>query len=892
MRNSNPSKCFVVSLALILGLFTPTLSQAAQTESYDLLKSFTWREIGPANPGGRITDIEGVESNPSIIYAGAATGGIWKTANSGTTWEPIFNDQPNASIGDLAVSLSNPDIIFAGTGEPNNRNSSPWGSGVFKSNDAGKTWEFVGLKETHHIGRILINPKNPDIVYVAALGHLWGTNEDRGVFKTTDGGKSWQKVLYLDERTGITDLAMDAQDNKILYAAAHERLRDHFDAGDPVDQWGPKAGIYITLDGGQNWTKATRGLPTDEMGRIGLSAAPGKPGTVYALVSTQKTRSFRRGEEPQEEKLDVNRGGIFKSTNYGKTWTHMNMHNNRPSYYSQIRADPNDENVIWTCGSPLAYSEDGGKTLKIGPEVQGDTHIDYHALWIDPNNSDHVLVGGDGGINITYDRGKKWDIITQIGLAQFYAITADMRKPYYVYGGLQDNGNWGGPSRSRRGSSIVNNDWFPISNADGFVCQIDPTDFNTVYYEMQNGFLMRLDIRNWQTAMIQPRPSQAKEGEERERYRFDWNSPVIISPHNPHTLYFGGNKLFKTVNRGDSWQVISPDLTADPESRYSAIVSVDESAIKPSLIWVGTSDGNIQLTQDDGAHWTLLNDKIAGAPKSYWVKRVEASNHVPGRAYVVFDGHRHDDMDPYIYVTENFGENWKKITTGLPEGSVYVVREDYKNPDLLFAGTEFAVYISLDRGETWKRFMNGLPTVPVHDLYIHPREFDLIAGTHGRGAWIVDNITPLQQLTPEIKEKDVHLFGIRPEVQWSRSYEWSWVADKRFKKPNPPTGSVISYHLKNEISEPVKIEILDIIGTVVRDLEGSKEAGYHKVFWDFRKNPPPKQEGQSGQSMQQRFRRRAPMVGPGEYLVRLKAGDKILSTKLVVERDNPEYLSR
>ncbi|UCE41649.1 MAG: hypothetical protein JSV17_01265 [Candidatus Aminicenantes bacterium] len=892
MRNSHSSICFVVCMILILGSLLPHTAQAVQTKSHDFLKNFTWREIGPANPGGRITDIEGVESNPYIIYAGAATGGIWKTTNAGTTWEPIFDDQPNASIGDLAVSLSNPDIIYVGTGESNNRNSSPWGSGMFKSIDAGKTWEFVGLKETHHIGRVLIHPKNPDIVYVAALGHLWGTNEERGVYKTTDGGQNWQKVLYLDDRTGVTDIAMDAQDSEILYVAAHERLRDRFDAGDPEDQWGPKAGIYITLDGGQNWTKASKGLPTEEMGRIGLNAAPGKPGTVYALVSTQQTRSYRRGEEPQEETLDVNKGGIFKSTDYGKTWTHMNMHNNRPSYYSQIRVDPNDENVIWTCGSPLAYSEDGGKTLIIGPEVQSNTHIDYHALWIDPNNSDHVLVGGDGGINITYDRGKNWDIITQIGLAQFYAITADMRKPYYVYGGLQDNGNWGGPSRSRRGSGIVNNDWFPLSNADGFVCQIDPTDYETVYYETQNGYLTRLDLRNWGRAWIRPQPPRDKEGEEMEEYRFDWNSPLIISPHNPHTLYFGGNKLFKSVSRGDSWQVISPDLTADPESRYSAIVSVDESPLKPGLIWAGTSDGNVQLTQDDGATWTLLNDKMTGAPKSYWVKRVEASNHVLGRAYVVFDGHRHDDQDPYIFVTENFGKTWKKITSGLPEGSVYVVREDYKNPDLLFAGTEFAVYISLDRGETWERFMNGLPTVPVHDLFIHPRDFDLIAGTHGRGAWIVDNITPLQQLSPEMNEKDVYLYNIRSEVQWARTYEWSWVADKRFKRSNPPTGSMIYYHLKSEMPEPVKIAIMDITGTVVRNLEGPKNAGLHKVLWDFRKNPPQEQEGGSNQSMQRRFRRPAPMVGPGEYLVQLSAGDKVVNTKLVIEKDNPGYLGR
>lgn len=891
MFYSKMRKSIILSLTLMTFLFLTLSGSPAQSEASDVLKHFKWREIGPANPGGRITDIEGVDSNPAIIYAGAATGGIWKTTNAGTTWESIFDDQPCGSIGDIAVSLSNPDILYVGTGEANNRNSSPWGVGVFKSTDAGKTWEFVGLKETHHIGRVLIDPENPDIVYVAALGHLWGVNEERGVFKTTDGGKTWDKVLYLDERTGVTDLTMDPEDSGILYAAAHERLRDRFDGGDPVDQWGPKAGIYITKDAGQTWTKATKGLPTEEMGRIGLSASRSKPGTVYALVSTQKTQGQQRGGRIKADKLDPEKGGVFRSTDYGETWHQMNTYNNRPSYYSQIKADPNNENAFWMCGSPLGYSEDGGTTISIGMLVQSRTHIDYHAIWIDPNNSDHVLVGGDGGINITYDGGKKWDIITQIGLAQFYAITADMRKPYYVYGGLQDNGNWGGPSRSRRGSGIVNNDWFPLSNADGFFCQVDPTDYNTVYYETQGGGIARLDLSTGENMYIRPRPRRPEPGKKPERYRFDWNSPMLISPHNPLTLYFGGNKLFKTVDRGDNWKTISPDLTADPEGRYTAIVSVDESSITPGIIWVGTNDGNVQLTKNDGGDWTLLNDKITDAPKNYWVKRVEASNHVPGRAYIVFDGHRHDDFNPYIYVTDNFGETWRKITNGLPEGSVYVVREDHNNPDLLFAGTEFAVYISLDRGTTWNRFMEGLPTVPVHDLYIHPRDNDLIAGTHGRGAWVVDNITLLQQLTPEVKEKETHLFGVRPETQFVRIYEWRWVTDKRFFRPNPPTGSNIYYHLKNEAPGEVEIEILDITGEVVRNLKAQNEAGVHKVFWNFRKNPPAKTKSTSAQRSQMRSRR-VPMVGPGEYLVRLKIGDEGLTTKLVVEKDSPGYLGR
>jgi len=885
----NPMIFGILAVFLCLSLQNAGLS--FQYSEDEILSHFTWREIGPANPGGRITDVEGVESNPSIVYVGAATGGLWKTTNAGTTWEPIFDDQPNASIGDLAVSLSNPDILYVGTGEANNRNSSPWGSGVFKSVDAGKTWEFVGLKETHHIGRILIDPENPDIVYVAALGHLWGVNDERGVFKTTDGGKTWTKSLYLDEKTGITDITMDGQDSNTLYAAAHERLRDRFDGGDPIDQWGPKAGIYVTRDGGETWTKATQGLPADEMGRIGLSAARSKPGMVYAVVSTEKTSGQQRSGKIEAEELDPNQGGVFRSADYGQTWQQMNTYNNRPSYYSQIRVDPNNENAFWMCGSPLGYSNNGGTTITIGPPVQSLTHIDYHAIWIDPNNSDHVIVGGDGGINITYDGGKAWEIVTEVGLAQFYAITADMRKPYYVYGGLQDNGNWGGASRSRRGSGIVNSDWFPLSNADGFVCQVDPTDFNTVYYETQNGGIARIDLSTGENSYIRPRPPQPPSGEAPERYRFDWNSPMLISPHNPQTLYFGGNKLLKTVDRGDNWKAISPDVTADPQGQYTAIVSLDESPITPGLIWVGTNDGNVQLTKNDGGEWTLLNGNMTGAPQKYWVKRIEASNHEAGRAFVVFDGHRHDDFDPYIFVTDDFGQTWRNISGGLPEGSVYVIREDYKNPDLLFAGTEFAVFISLNRGRTWSRFMNGLPTVPVHDLYIHPRDFDLIAGTHGRGAWIVDNITPLQELTPEAMEKEAALFNVRPETQWARIYEWTWVTDKRFFKPNPTAGSNIYYYLKSDSEEEVEIQIVDINGTVIRDLTGSKSAGLNRIVWNHRYNPPQSQSSETG-SGQARFRRQLQMAGPGQYLVRLKIGNTMLTTTLIIERDIPGYLGR
>ncbi|MFC1555365.1 WD40/YVTN/BNR-like repeat-containing protein, partial [candidate division KSB1 bacterium] len=880
-----PAGLIFLSVILIMLIFVPALF--AQVNASDLAELFPWREVGPANPGGRITDIEGVESNPTTIYVGAATGGLWKTVNNGITWDPIFDDQPVGSIGDIAVSLSNPNIIFVGTGEPNNRNSSPWGAGVFKSTDAGETWEFVGLKDTEHIGRILIHPKNPNTVYVAALGKLWGTNEERGLFKTTNGGSSWDKVLYLDERTGVTDITMDMNDPDIIYAAAHERLRDRFDAGDPVDQYGPHAGIYVTRNGGKDWTRCTEGLPTEEMGRIGISASRSKSGTVYALVSTTlgMARSQRGQQQPAEEPLNPNRDGIFKTTDYGKTWKKVNDWHNRPSYYSQVRVDPNNEDVVWFLGSPMAYTSNGGTEVISGRPVQGSTHIDYHACWIDPTNSDHVLVGGDGGINITYDSGDNWEMIKSIGLAQFYAITADMRKPYYLAGGLQDNGVWVGSSRGRMMSGVTNNDWFPLSNADGFFCQIDPTDYTIVYSETQGGSINRKDLKTWQSTGIRPSArnivnyedyypsSSTPQAGQRGGggFRFDWNSPMQLSSHNHTTLYFGGNHLFKSVNRGDNWKIISPDLTAFPDNRNSAIVSIDESPLVPGVIWAGTNDGNVYMTRNEGVNWTRLNTNMRGAPLNYWVKRVEASNHELGRAYVVFDGHRHDDKEPYIFMTDDFGSTWTRISSNLPEGSVYVVREDYHNPDLLFAGTEFSVFFSIDRGASWQKFMNGFPTVPVHDLLIHPRDGDLIAGTHGRGAWIADNITPLQQLTSEVKEEAVHLFAVRPEVQWRRTYQWTWVPDSRFIKANPPTGSTISYYLKNPVSDTPKLEILDVNGAVIWTREGSNEAGIHKIFWNFSRMSPQasgNQQGQGGSRM-----RGGGSAGPGEYLVRLTVGN-------------------
>jgi len=874
---------------------TPPGPASAQVELSSVAEKFTWREIGPANPAGRITDIEGVESRPQVIYVGTATGGLWRTVNAGITWEPIFDDQPNASIGDIGLSRSHPNVLYVGTGEANNRNSSPWGAGVFKSTDGGESWGYVGLEETRHIARVIVHPTDPDVVYVAAMGHLWGFNEERGVYKTTDGGGTWSKVLYLDEQTGVTDLTMDPADPNILYAVAHMRERDKFDAGDPVDQWGPKAGIYVTHNGGADWARAETGLPTVEMGRTGIDASRSAPGTVYALVSTEPPESGDRqspGAQEEAEPLDPNRDGIFKSTDYGVTWEKVNDWNNRPSYYSQIRVDPNDADVIWGFASPMAYSDDGGRTVASGPEVQGNTHIDYHAGWIDPNNSDHVIVGGDGGINVTWDRGEHWEVVQQFGLAQVYALSADMRTPYYVVVGLQDNGVWVGRSRGRITAGVTNHDWFALSNADGFQSQVDPTDFNIVYAETQNGSIYRRDLRTGQNTGIRPQPPIPGPGEERERYRFDWNTPFILSPHNPETLYLGGNKVLKSVNRGDEWIEISPDLTALPDERSSAIVSIAESPLEPGLLWAGTNDGNVWVRRGETHDWELLNGKIPGAPQGYWIKWVEASHHQPGRAFVAFDGHRHMDLGPHVFMTDDFGESWTDIAGNLPEGSIYVVIEDLRNPDLLFAGSEVGLYFSLNRGGSWARFMNGLPTVPVHDLLIHPRDMDLLAGTHGRGVWVVDNITPLQQMTADAGEEDLERFDVRPEIQWLTTYEVSWTTDKRFYKDNPPTGSTIAFFSGAEATVPATVEVVDLEGDVLRTLEAEVGSGLNTVFWDHRENPPPAPEPQEGQQLRFRGPRMGRLVPPGEYLVRLTLGEQVRTTRLVIREDNPGYMGR
>jgi len=840
--------------------------------SESLLESLKWRNIGPANMGGRIDDFAVIESNPHIIYAATASGGVWKTTNNGITWIPIFDDQTTSTIGDVTICPSNPDIILVGTGEPNNRQSSSWGDGVYKSNDGGKTWKNMGLEDTHHIGRIVVHPTNPDIVFVAALGHLWGPNKERGLFRTKDGGKTWTNTLYIDENTGCVDVAIDPDSPNTLYAAAYQRRR----RGWGFSGGGPQSGLYKTTDGGENWVKLTAGLPEGIAGRIGIDIYHSDPNIVYVIYENE-------------------RGGVFRSEDKGSTWKKMSSTNPRPMYYSQIRIDPNNDQRVWVLGASMYVSEDGGKNFRT--DYVRRIHGDHHAMWINPANSNHMIVGSDGGIYLSYDRGRTWDFVNSLPLGQFYEIGYDMRNPYYVYGGLQDNGSWGGPSATWYRLGITNEDWFRIGGGDGFYTQVDPTDHTTIYAESQTGYLFRFDLNSGESKMIRPESKVAD-----ETYRFNWNCPILISPHDPKKIYYGGNKLFISEDRGETWKEtidlttqqdreklplmgVLPDKNTlsrhDGIAYYGNIITISESPLKAGLLYVGTDDGNLQVSQDDGQNWRNVISKVPGIPKNTYVSRVKASRFEEGTAYATFDGHRNNDFNPYVFMTTDFGQSWKNISSNLPVGStVNVIGEHHRNPNLLFVGTERGAYFTLNRGQKWMMFDNDFPIVPVDDIAVHPRDNDLIFGTHGRSIWILDDITCLELLSQEVLASPSFLFDIRPATIFNPHNHKGSLGHKIFVAPNPPYGAVISYYLREKPKEDIKITIRDGQGKTIRELKGEKKAGINRITWDLRYAPPAApDEGQ------RRFRAQGPFVLTGTYEVTLKAAGQEMKTEMKVEGD-------
>jgi photosystem II stability/assembly factor-like uncharacterized protein len=883
---------FLAAACLMLGVFVCASGAAAQETATaaptieSALANLKMRAIGPAIMGGRIDDIAADPNNPEVIYIGAAAGGVWKTTDGGMTWTPLFNDEPNPSIGALAVAPTNPSIVWVGTGEANNRQSASWGDGVYKSTDGGKTWSHMGLDDTQVIGRIVIDPTNPDIVYVAADGHLWGPNPERGVFKTTDGGKTWTKSLFINDDTGATDIAIDPQSPNILYAAAYERRRTAwgFNGG------GPGSGIYKTTDSGANWTKLTKDLPNNgNTGRIGLAVYRKDPNIVYALV--QNTA-----------------GGVFRSEDKGATWMKMSSENPRPSYFSQIRIDPDNDLRIWMGGVNLFYSDDGGKTFT--PQRVKDVHSDFHGIWIDPNDSSYMLVGCDGGVYVSRDAGRDWDHLNTMTLGQAYEVGYDNQQPYHVCAGYQDNAEWCGPSRTWFAGGIPNSAWFMVGGGDGFYVKPDPNDPQTIYTESQDGNLERRDLRTNEARSIRPVP---KEGD--PPYRFNWNSPLILSSHDQNTIYYGGNFLFKSADRGDSWTKLGPDLTTgvdrntlpilgqlpskDTQSLYDGvewyptITTIAESPVSASVLWVGTDDGNLQVTRDGGRTWKNVTDRVSGVPKGTYVARVIASYFAEGTAYVAFDGHRDNDFHVYLFKTADYGERWKNIGTGIPQeaGTLHVIREHPKNANILFAGLEFGAYFSLDGGDHWNKLKMGLPTVPVDDIQIQPRENDLILATHGRSIYILDDLTSVEQLTPQVLGDDLHLFPMRDTIAW-RIYSNRWFDGQQvFLGPNPPPGALVDFYLKSKPgkNEKVKITVLDSSGKVVREIDDAKpEAGINRINWDLRYNPPVKPTPQQLAAQAQGFfggGARGPMVDPGTYTVKVELGKASQSQTVKVLED-------
>ncbi len=850
----------LILLTFITALFVPAAS--AQPSIDQLLQAFTLRNIGPANQGGRIVDIEGLEQDFTKVWIATGSGGVWKSENAGTTWRPIFDRYSTASIGDIAVNQSNPDIVWVGTGEANNRNSVSWGDGVFKSSDGGETFTQMGLQSTHQIARIVLHPDDDQVAYVAAIGHLWGHTGERGLFKTIDGGTSWQPLmrgLPSDGKTGCTDLVMDPSNPQILYAAFYERLRQpwHFESG------GDQGGIFKSTDGGGTWKKLTVGLPSGPTGRIGLAIYTQDPSILMALV-----------EAPRSSSLDTLGSGVYRSEDGGGSWRYVNTYNNRPFYYSQIRINPRDDQKVYLLTTRFMVSKDAGKTFNNGSEDQ-EVHGDFHAMWLDPQEPDRYYLGADKGLSITHDHGKAFTLLDNLPIAQFYRINFDMRDPYYVYGGLQDNGMYGVASFARDARGILNDHNWKLHWGDGQFINPHPNDWREVYTSMENGAIFKYDAKTYEIQRISPSPQTISNYQDMVAdslqytggaFRFNWTAPFHRSPHDPNTLYLAGNHVFKSRDGGKTWRIISPDLSTNhPVKRkkglsggitpdnsgaetHCAISTLSISPIDPRLIWVGTDDGLVQVTRDGGKNWTNLRSVIADVPEGTWVSRVEASHHDPRIVFVTFDGHRSDDNRPWVLRGDDYGQSWINLTNNLPTNEVLrVVRQDAINPDLLFLGSETGIWTSLDQGSSWHRFMKGMPTVSIYDLKIHPREGDLIVGSHGRSLWIADDITPLQQWNSQVQSRDAWLFSPRVATLWENTSRGGQRGHFWFAGANPPTikntsslpraqyrnQAMLHYAINKKFSTPPVLHISDPEGRHLKVDTLENSVGIHRYFWDL-----------------------------------------------------------
>jgi photosystem II stability/assembly factor-like uncharacterized protein len=848
-----------------------------------------FREIGPATPSGRIDDFAVLESNPAVFYVATATGGLWKTTNSGTTFETVFDNEMTSSIGDVVIAPNDANLVWVGTGENNNRQSSSWGDGVYKSTDGGKTWKNMGLRDSKHIARIIVDPVDHDVVYVAALGSLWGAGGDRGVYKTNDGGLTWARSLSVDENTGATELVMDPSNNKTLYAATYQRRRSTWG----MNGGGPSSAIWKSTDAGRSWTKLTKGLPEGPMGRTGLDVYRRNPNIVYARI-----------EHPKE-------GGVYRSEDGGATWTKMSATNPRPMYFSQIRVDPNNDQRVYVLGVQLHVSDDGGKTFR--NDGARKIHVDFHAMWINPNNSDHLILGGDGGVGISYDRSKTYVWLRNMNLGQFYHISYDFKTPFTVCGGLQDNNTWCGPSAVRSSTGIGNDEWFVISGGDGFVALIDPSDSRVMYAESQDGRMSRIDRVTNERKAIRPEPA---EGE--KPFRWNWDTPMMISPHNPATVFVAANRVFKSTDRGHSWKAISPDLTTNTDrdtlelmgvkgkeitiakndgvGSYGNLVSFAESLKKAGLYYAGSDDGVVSISRDDGANWANVTSKITGLPPNTYVSELAPSRFDEGVVYATFDGHRLNDFGTYVYASRDYGQTWQSIAGDLPRGEIArTITEDLKNPDVLYLGTERGLYVTFDRGKQWMRVKANLPTVPIYEITMHPRDNAMILATHGRSIWILDDLTPFQQFAVA-RSKDAFLFDVRTAAQMNPANDRSrdFEGDMQFLGKNPDRGAAFNYYIKSS-AKNLSLTVKDSSGNTVREfsgdaVKGKTDAGINTVVWDLRVEPLPQprtqQPGPGGGFFGGGLN--GPLVMQGQYQATLKVEGKDIATNSFTVLGDPE----
>ncbi len=861
--------CIFTVVLFLFGFFLKGEGKNNDSKPHDPLHSSTFeglkfRNIGPAFTSGRIADFAVNPKNHSEYYVAVAAGNVWKTVNSGTTWTPIFDKYGAYSIASVVIDPNNTNVVWVGTGEYNSQRAIGYGDGVYRSEDGGKTFQNMGLKKSEHIGRIIIDPRNSH-VYVAAQGPLWGPGGERGLYKSTDDGKTWKAILTISENTGITDIVMDPRHPDTLYTASYQRRRHVF----TLINGGPESAIYKSTDAGATWTKLKSGLPGGDMGRIGLSISPQNPDVVYAIIEAE-------GKS----------GGFFRSLDRGASWEKMSSYVSRsPQYYNRIFADPKDVNKVYSMDVVSKVSEDGGKTWRaIGNKYR---HVDDHCLWIDPDDSRHFLIGGDGGIYETFDNGENWLFKCNLPVTQFYRVAVDNAEPFYnVYGGTQDNNSMGGPSRTLNEYGIVNSDWFITQGGDGFESQIDPENPNIVYAQSQHGGLVRYDKQSGESIDIQPQPPKG------EAYRWNWNAPLIISPHSHTRLYFAANKLFRSDDRGDTWQVVSPDLTRQLDrnklpvmgkiqppdvpsknastSFFGNIVSLSESPLTEGLLYVGTDDGLIQVSEDGGNSWRKI-EKFIGVPHMTYVSCLLPSQHHGDTVYASFDGRKNNDLGPYLLQSGDRGKTWKSIKADLPaRGSIFTIAEDHVNPGLLFVGTEFGVFFTIDRGVKWIQLKGGIPTTSIKDIAIQKRENDLVLATFGRGFYILDDYTPLRHLKPDSLNKESILFPVKDAWMFIQKRARYGQGSSYYAGENPQLGAVFTYYLKESIKtrkekrkeaekesmkkgvpityptleqfraedkeEPpyLLFTVTDETGSVVRRLKAPAKAGLQRITWDFR----------------------------------------------------------